>query len=134
MAGFGDLEFMQRGRRMVLGAAMLLLGGVLGYTLPQSNASPASEAGSVLAVGNSTQDSGIMFDFKPDKGPRQRFRLEPATPWQATPSGRWQREGRPTCVIPGSTAPTAATLGVVTARSVGSAPARSIVVWVECYR
>lgn len=134
MAGFGDLDFMQRGRRVVVGAAMLLLGGVFGYALPQNNASPASESGSVLSVGNTTKDSGILFDFKPAKGPKQAFRLQPATPWQAKPSGHWHRTGQPTCLIPGSTTPTAATLGVVTVQSVGSAPGRLIVVWVECYR
>jgi len=133
MAGIGDLDFMQRGRRVVVGAVMLLLGGVVGYALPQNNASPASEPGSVLSVGNTTKDSGILFDFKPTKGPKQRFRLQAATPWRDTPSGPWHRKGQPACVVPGSTTLTAATLGVVTVQSVGSAPGRSIVVWVECY-
>jgi|SRR5215469_8543138 len=134
MAGIGDLDFLQRGRRVVVGAVMLLLGGVVGYALPQSSASPAAEAGSVLSVGNITKDSGILFDFKPAKGPKQTFRLQTATPWQDKPSGHWHSQGQPACVVPGSTTPTAATLGVVTVQSAGSAPGRSIVVWVECYR
>jgi hypothetical protein len=134
MAGFGDLDFMQRGRRVVVGAVMLLLGGVVGYALPQNNASPAAESGSVLSVGNTTKDSGILFDFKPAKGPKQTFRLQAATPWQDTPSGPWRSKGQPACLVPGSTTPAAATLGVVTVRPVDSAPGRSIVVWVECYR
>lgn len=132
MAGFSDLNFMQRGRRVVVGAVMLLLGGVVGYALPQNSASPASEAGSVLSVSNTTKDSGTLFDFKPAKGPKKTFRLQAATPWQRTPSGPWHK-GQPACVVPGSTTPKAATLGVVTARPVGSAPGSSIVVWVECY-
>ncbi len=133
MAGFGDLDFMQRSRRLVVGAVMLLLGGVVGYALPQSNASPASEAGSVLSVGNPTKDSGILFDFKPAKGPMETFRLQAPTPWQDTPSGPWHSKGQPACVVPGSTTPTAATLGVITVGPVGSAPGGSIVAWVECY-
>jgi hypothetical protein len=134
MAGFADLGFMQRGRRLVVGAVMLLLGGVIGYALPQSNASPASEAGSVLSVGHPTTGSGILFDFKPAKGLKETFQLQADTPWQGKPSGRWHPRGQPACVVPGSTTPTAATLGVVTVRPVGSAPGRSIVAWVECYR
>jgi hypothetical protein len=132
MAGFGDLEFMQRGRRMLVGAVMLVLGGVVGYTLPQSNASPTSQTGSVISVGNATKDAGILFDFKPAKGPKESFRLQDATPWQARPSGPWHHRGQPACIVPGSTTPTKATLGIVTARSVGSAPGRPIIVWVEC--
>lgn len=134
MAGFADLDFMQRGRRFVVGAVMLLAGGVVGYALPQSNASPASEAGTVLSVGNPTKDSGILFDFKPAKGPKETFLLQTPTPWQDTPSGPWHPKGQPACVVPGSTTHTAATLGIVTVRPAGSAPGRSIVAWVECYR
>jgi hypothetical protein len=133
MADFGDLEFMQRGRRLVVGAVMLVLGGIVGYTLPKSNASPTSQAGSVISVGNTTKDAGIKFDFKPAKGPKESLRLQDATPWQAKPSGRWHFKGQPACIVAGSTTPTNATLGIVTAQSAGSAPGREIVVWVECY-
>jgi hypothetical protein len=134
MAGFGDLDFMQRGRRLFVGAVMLLLGGVVGYALPQNNASPATEAGTVLSVANPTKDSVTLLDFKPAKGPKEMFTLQAATPWQNTPSGPWHFKGQPACMVPGSTTPTAATLGVVTVRSTGSAPGRTIVAWVECYR
>jgi len=133
MAGFGDLEFMQRGRRLMVGAVMLLVGGVVGYALPQSNASPASDSGSVIAVGNMTKDAGIPFDFRSAKGQRESLVLQDATPWQATPSGPWHSKGLPNCIVPGTTTPAKATLGIITARSVGSAPGRPIVVWVECY-
>jgi hypothetical protein len=133
MAGFGDLAFMQRGRRLVVGAVMLGVGGVVGYALPQSNASPDSETGSVVSVGNVIKDAGVRFDFRPAKGTRQSFRLQEATPWQDKPSGHWHATGLPSCLVPGSTKPVKVTLGVVTARPVGSAPGRPVVVWVECY-
>jgi hypothetical protein len=133
MAGFGDLEFMQRGRRLFVGAVMLVLGGVVGYTLPQSNASPTAQAGSVLSVGNSTQDASVAFEFKPAKGPQERLLLQSRTPWQDRPSGQWHPKGLPSCIVPGTTGPTKATLGIIKARSVGTAPGRPIVVWVECY-
>lgn len=133
MAGFTDLDVMQRARRLSVGVVMLLVGGVVGYALPQSNASPSSETGTVTSVGNSTKDAGLQLAFKPNKGPTQDLRLQDATPWQGTPSGKWHPNGRPSCIKPGSTTPATATLGVVTARAVGSAPGGRIVVWVECY-
>jgi len=133
MAGFADLEFMQRGRRLFVGAVMLVLGGVVGYTLPQSNATPTQQAGSVLSVGNSIKEVGVAFEFKPAKGPQERFLLQGGTPWQERPSGQWHSKGLPSCIVPGTTGTTKATLGIITARSVGSAPGRPIVVWVECY-
>jgi hypothetical protein len=133
MAGFGDLEFMQRGRRVLVGAVMLVLGGVVGYALPQSNASPASASGSVISVGNTTTDAGTLLDFQPAKGPRESLQLQDATPWQGTASGPWHMKGQPPCIVPGTTTRTKVTLGIVTARSVGSAPGRQIIVWVECY-
>ena len=133
MAGFGDLGFMQRGRRLFVGAVMLVIGGVVGYTLPQSNASPTTQTGSVLSVGNSNKDAGVAFEFKPTKGSQQSFLLQGGTPWQNQPSGQWHWKGLPSCIVPGTTGSTKATLGIITARSVGSAPGRPIVVWVECY-
>jgi hypothetical protein len=133
MAGFGDLDVMQRGRRLVVGAVMLVLGGVVGYTLPQSSASPTAQAGSVLSVGNSAKDASVAFEFKPKKGPQEAFVLQGGTPWQDRPSGQWHSKGLPNCIVPGTAGPTKATLGIIRARSVGSAPGRAIVVWVECY-
>lgn len=116
-----------------MGAVMLLLGGVVGYALPQSNASPTSESGSVTSVGNTSISAGTSFHFKPAKSPAEPLLLQNATPWQGKPSGPWHLKGLPTCIVPGTTTPTKATLGIVTARSIGSAPGRQIVVWVECY-
>jgi len=133
MAGFGDLDVMQRARRLSVGAVMLVLGGVVGYALPQSNASPSSEVGSITSVGNTTTDAGLRFSFTPDKGKPEPLRLQDATPWQKTSTGRWIPTGQPACLVAGSTTPVRVTLGIVTARAVGSAPGRPIVVWVECY-
>src|ERR1022692_1824521 len=133
MAGFADLDVIQRARRLGVGAVMLVLGGVVGYALPQSNASPSSEVGSVMSVGNTTTDAGLRFSFTPDKGKPQPLRLQDATPWQKTPNGRWYPHGQPACLAAGQTTPVKVTLGIVTARAVGSAPGEPIVVWVECY-
>jgi hypothetical protein len=133
MAGFSDLDVMQRARRLTVGVVMLVLGGIVGYALPQSNASPSSEVGSITSVGNTTKDAGLRFTFMPNKGRPEPLRLQDATPWQKTSTGRWIPSGLPACLIPGSTAPVKVTLGIVTAQSVGSAPGRPIVVWVECY-
>lgn len=133
MADFSDLEFMQRGRRLLVGAVMLVLGGVVGYALPHSNASPSSLTGSVRSVGNSIKDAGVAFEFKPTKDPQKGFVLQSGTPWQDNPSGPWHSKGLPSCIVPGTTTPTKATLGIITASSVGSAPSRPIVVWVACY-
>lgn len=133
MAGFGDLDVMQRARRLSVGVVMLVLGGVVGYALPQSNASPRSEIGEVTSVGNTTTDAGLRFAFKPTKGHALNLKFQDATPWQDKPSGPWHSKGRPSCLVPGSTTSATATIGVVTATAVGSAPGRPIVVWVECY-
>ena len=133
MAGFSDLEFMQRGRRVVVGAVMLVLGGVVGFALPHSNASPGSEKGSVVSVGNAPPDADLRFEFKPVKGAKETFRIQPATPWQKSPGSNWIYQGKPSCLIPGSTTARPITIGVVNTSSVGSAGGRTIVVWVECY-
>ncbi len=134
MAGFSDLEFMQRGRRLVVGAVMLVLGGVVGFALPHSNASPSSQKGSITSVGNAAPDASLRFVFKPAKGSgSETFLLQPATPWQKSPTSRWVTKGLPSCLIPGAPAKTQVTLGVVNTSKVGNADGRSIVVWVQCY-
>lgn len=133
MAGISDLEFMQRGRRLVVGVVMLGLGGVIGFALPHSNASPNSVKGSVVSVGNTTKDAGLQIVFQPVKGAKETFRLQPATPWQKAAGGKWHTKGNPPCVVAGNTSPMAATLGVVNVAGTGNAPGRSVVVWVECY-
>jgi hypothetical protein len=124
---------MQRLRLLILGIVLLGIGGVVGFALPHSNASPRSEAGSVISVGNATPDAGLEFWFKPAKGSKQEFRLQPATPWQRSRSDRWHSKGEPSCLVPGSTTATPATIGVVSTWKVGTANGRFIVVWVECY-
>lgn len=133
MAGFADLDVMQRARRLTVGVVMLVLGGVVGYALPQSSASPSSEIGLVTSVGNATTDAGLRFSFTATKGKPQNLRFQDATPWQATASGRWYYTGRPACLRPGTTGRVKVTLGIVTAQAVGSAPGGPLVVWVECY-
>jgi hypothetical protein len=134
MAGFGDLDFMQRGRRLVVGVAMLVLGGVVGYALPKSDASPNSESGQVVSVGDATKAAGMWFTFKPaGSGQNQRFRLQVPTPWKAKPSDPWRFTGLPPCMVPGSTMPTTATLGLITASVVGSGRDHQMVVSVECF-
>ncbi|MGI9006545.1 MAG: hypothetical protein ACR2FU_10170 [Streptosporangiaceae bacterium] len=133
MADFSDLEFMQRGRRLVVGVVMLLVGGVVGFALPHSNASPSSQKGSILSVGNATTNAGMTFEFRPVKGKTETFRWQPATPWQKTPASHWKFKGKPWCLVAGNTAAMPATVGVVNVAGTGSAPGRSVVVWVECY-
>jgi hypothetical protein len=134
MADISDLDFMQRSRRLFIGAVMLVLGGVVGYALPQNNASPNSESGQILAVGDAIQNSGLWFTFMPKtNGPDLRFRLQYATAWKSSSTDEWHYAGLPTCMVPGSTMPEPATLGMVSIRGSGSAPDRKIIVWVECY-
>ncbi len=133
MAGFSDLEFMQRGRRLVVGVVMLGLGAVVGFALPHSNASPSSQQGSIVSVGNTTASAGLQFDFLPVKGTKETFRLQSATPWQKSPTSHWISKGQPTCLVAGSTTAVPATIGVVNVAGTGNAPGRSVVVWVECY-
>src|SRR5258708_14816460 len=121
MAGFGDRELMQRGRRVLVGAVMLVLGGVVGYALPQSNASPASDSGKATSVGNTTQGAGTPFEFQPAKGHGESLLLQDGTPRQDRPYGPWHRQGLPTCIVPGTKTPMKGTLGVPTPRRVWSA-------------
>ena len=133
MAKLGDLDFAQRGKRWAVGLLMLVIGGAIGYALPQSTASPNSEAGTVTSVSKNQGSAGIQFTFMPNGAAKTvSYTLESPTPWQQQPSGSW-RNGQPSCLIPGSTKQSKVTLGVVTISSVGSAPGGSVVVWVECY-
>jgi hypothetical protein len=133
MADFGDLEFMQRGRRFVVGLVMLGLGGIIGFALPKSNAAPKAETGTIRSVGNATQNAGITFAVKVKKVAQpEQFRWQEPTPWRDK-TGQWSSKGTPTCLIPGSTKPTKVTVGVVDVQSANSAPGRTVVVWVKCY-
>ena len=133
MADFGDLEFMQRGRRFVVGIVILGLGGVIGFALPKNNAAPRAETGTVMSVDNATQNAGIHFAVKVKKvDEEQQFRWQEATPWRDK-TGQWHYKSMPTCLVPGSTKPTKVTVGVVDVQSANSAPGRTVVVWVKCY-
>ena len=133
MAGFGDLDFMQRSRRLGVGVVMLVLGGVVGYALPQHHTSQNSESGQIIAVGDAIPNQGPWFTFAPaSSGAVQKFSLQFATAWKGAPSDKWHYAGLPTCVVPGSTMPDPATLGVVTVSRKGAAT-HKIIVWVECY-
>jgi len=133
MAGFGDLDVMQRARRLTVGLVMLVLGGVVGYALPKSSASPSGEIGSVTSVGNTTTDAGVRFSFTDSKGKVQNLKFQYATAWQKTASGQWYHKGLPTCLVPGTTKSVKVTLGIITASPDGTAPGGPIVAWVECY-
>src|SRR5258708_36630557 len=111
---------MEGGRRLLGGAVMVVVGGVVGYALPESNASPTSASGSLISVGNATKDAGILLDFQPAKGPRESLQLQDATPWQGTAAGPWHMKGQPPSTGPRTTPRTQMTLGIVTARSRGS--------------
>ncbi|MDR2986217.1 MAG: hypothetical protein LBV34_15385 [Nocardiopsaceae bacterium] len=134
MADFGDLAFMQRGRRFVVGVVMLGLGGVIGFALPKSSAAPRVETGTITSVNNATQNAGIHFAVKVKKVDQpEQFWWRDATPWRDK-TGQWHREGRPACLIPGSTAAVKVTVGLVDVAAANSAPGGTVVVWLKCYR
>jgi len=134
MAGIGDLDFMQRSRRLGVGVVMLVLGGVVGYAWPQHNTSQKSESGQILAVGDAVPNEGPWFTFsRATNGSVQKFRLQFATAWKGSPSDKWHYTGLPTCMVPGSTMPEPATLGVVRERGSKAVPHHKVIIWVECY-
>jgi len=134
MAKVADLDIAQRGKRWGVGLMMIAIGAAIGYALPQSTASPRSMTGTVTSVSKSTSRPGLQFTFKPDGSTKTvDYTLQDPTPGQQQPSATWQQIGQPSCLIPGSTKPARATLGVVTVSGVGSAPGGPVVVWVECY-
>lgn len=133
MAGLGDLNIAQRGKRWGVGLLMAVIGVAVGYALPQSTASPKSDVGTVTFVSKDTGNSGVQFTFEPSGTTRKvSYTLENPTPWQQA-GGSWQPNGQPACLVPGSTTPSKVTLGVVSVSSVGSAPGGPVVVWVECH-
>jgi hypothetical protein len=90
MAGFGDLDFMQRSRRLGVGVVMLVLGGVVGYSWPQHTTSQNSQSGQILAVGDAVPNEGPWFTFsRATNGSVQRFRLQFATAWKGSPTDSW---------------------------------------------
>jgi len=134
MAGVGDLGFMQRGRRFLIGLVMLGVGGMIGYAIPKSNAAPKAETGTISAVDNATAHAGILFRIKVHQaGDPEQFRWQDGTPWRDK-AGRWHDKGTPGCLVPGTATGARITVGVVDAQSASNAPARTVVVWVKCYR
>lgn len=135
MAGFGDLDVMQRGRRLTVGVVMLVLGGVVGYAWPQSSATPGAQQGAVTSVGNPVASGGTRFTFQPSKAkaPAENLIFQNATPWRAKPDSKWRNRGLPPCLVPGAPAKPAATIGVVSVSGTGGLQGRSVVAWVECY-
>jgi hypothetical protein len=132
--GVGDLDITKRGQRWAVGLLMLAIGAAIGYALPQSTASPKSVVGTVISVGKDAGGGGVPFVFKPDGSTKTvSYMYENPTPWLPQPSGTWKSNGQPSCLVPGSTKPVRATLGVVTVSSVSSAPGGPLVVWIECY-
>ncbi len=113
---------------------MLGLGAVIGYALPKSDAAPRAETGTIKSVDNATQNAGILFAITVHKvaNPEQ-FRWQDATPWRDK-TGKWHHKGTPTCLVPGSATPLKVTVGVIDAREAHSAPGRTVVAWVKCYR
>lgn len=131
MAKMADLK--KQGRSWLVSAALIAVGALVGYALPQNTASPASDIGTVTSVSPASGGAGTELVFKPKVGARQSFRIDDSTPWQGKPSGTWNTTGRPPCLVPGSAKPNHVTLGVVNVHAVGSAPGATIVAWIECY-
>jgi len=131
VARVSDLDLLQRGRRYLVGAVMVVIGGVVGYALPRSTAQPATQPGTVTAVRG---DNGTVTSivFKPRNGTAQTLRLGNPTPWRTSSGGPWHT-GRPACLDPGSAKPVLVTLGVVDLDSAGTPANGPMVVWVGCY-
>lgn len=122
----------KQGRSWIVSGGLIALGAVVGYLLPHTTASPRTVVGTVTSV-SPAPGSQTEITFRPKTGTSQRFRLNAAiTPWRATPSGGW-KTGSPSCLAPGSAKPGDITLGVVNVQKVDSAPAATVVAWIECY-
>jgi hypothetical protein len=124
----------QRLRNWFVGAVLIVIGVAVGYALPSSRVSPKSEVGKVMSVHGSigSPSAGITFKVK-GATDLLLYSLKDPTPWQARPHARWHSGGQPSCLVPGSSKPVKATLGVVTVEPVGSAPGNPMIVWIECY-
>src|SRR5262245_25069055 len=102
--GVADLDLTHRAKRWGVGLVMLVIGGAVGYALPQNTASPKSEVGTVTSVSQDASNSGIRLTFKPSSTTTTvSYTLPSPTPWQQRPSGSWQPDGQPSCLVPGST-------------------------------
>ncbi len=124
-------DMTQRLRPYLIGAVLLVVGVIVGYSLPSNSVSPKSEIGVVKVVRGSMGGEDANFTFKQTgvKTKPVRYFIEDPTPWQAKSGGPWDHHGEPACLKPGAKV----TIGVVNVRPVGAAQGKSMVVWVECY-
>jgi hypothetical protein len=125
-------DMQARLRTYIVGAALIVLGVLVGYLLPQNSVTPKSETGVVMSERGSTSKSAAVFTFK-TKGltPNPLYTIEDPIQWQRKKNGPWSDRGLPSCLTQGSKV----TIGVISVRPVSSEPANSssMVVWVECY-
>jgi hypothetical protein len=117
-------------RTWLIGAALIVVGVIVGYALPQNSVAPKSEAGTVLSVKGHLGNPTASLRFKPTgaTGP-VTYPLDSPTPWQPKSGATWNTSGTPACLTPGSKV----TLGVINVDGVGSAPSGERIIWVECF-
>jgi hypothetical protein len=117
-------------RTWLIGAALIVVGVIVGYALPQNSVSPKSEAGTVMSVKGQLGDPAASVTFKATgaSGP-VTYQLDSPTPWQSKSGATWHDGGTPSCLTSGAKV----TLGVVNVDGVGSAPGGERVIWIECY-
>ncbi len=120
----------QRFRTWLIGAALIVIGVIVGYALPQNSVSPKSEVGTVTSVHGSMGGTNANVQFKA-KGATSSvtYPLDAPTPWQPKSGAPWRTHGQPSCLAAGDKV----TLGVVNVDGVGSAPGGERIIWVECY-
>jgi len=117
----------QRFRTWLIWGALVVIGVIVGYALPQNSVAPKSEMGTVTSVQGTSPNLTVTFKTKGTSP--VTFHLENPTPWQAKSGGTWFMHSSPSCLTQGAKV----TLGVVTVDPVGSAPGGAMVTWVECY-
>jgi len=117
-------------RTWLIGAALIVVGVIVGYALPQNSVSPKSEAGTVVSVKGQLGNPNASLTFKTTGvSGSVTYPLDSPTPWQSKSGATWHSSGTPACLTPGSKV----TLGVVNVDGVGSAPGGKRIIWVECY-
>jgi hypothetical protein len=124
-------DMTQRLRPYLIGAILLVVGVLVGYSLPSNSVSPKSEIGVVKVVNGSMASENANFTFKQNgaKTKLVRYFIGDPTPWQPKSGAKWDHHGQPACLKPGATV----TIGVINVRAVSPAPGKPMVVWVECY-
>jgi len=129
MASMADVT--QRGRSLLFGVVLIVVGVFVGHALPQNTATPAAEIGTVTYVKLQTGGSGTQFVFKPKSGGQQTYQLDTPTPWQNKP-GSWHLSGMPTCLVPNSHIPHRVTIGVITVQPTDSLAGGPFIAWIKC--